>query len=564
MPSISLYPGNAPLDFEAGTPGFTLVNLSGSTVYYGHDSSVSSINATGNVPVGSSQVLTGDVFLVLDRSGVRTQINLTDVSSNEVVRVISTMTTDIGPMVTPAAVPFHTGFFTPRSTNVIMDVDVVGNHAECNGSHTNISMIVGLAASIPLTPTAQAQALKAGAQGFVCGAIGGLPGALHYQTLVTGLQPGVRYAFELSCSIVGYAQWISLPDAAQSIACSAIDGVANLSSPTFGDCLVGITSATKLHVIRSNHFKELVDVLVSGAGIALTAGRTNGQVAMSPDLKRAIVTNYTSGSITVFDLTNPAVPVKVGADITTTATPLAVCYSADSSVAWLASEPAAAHPFVQKISTPGGTPSVGSAIDLGQNSGVNAMELTPDASKLVCFPDPLFATSACWIVNTSNNAVTTVTLPGALLQGSVQNNTTAWCVCSGGQLVKINLTAGTATAAGITVTNWIPAGGMKCFPDGNGAMVVNNSTSGGNTARQILFPPLGATPTEFVSWPGGLSGANNAVSTNMCINSRGTMFWANAAPSNYVTCYYGGAFFCRKSQEAFAGERAQVSFNPAN
>lgn len=495
--------------------------------------------------------------------------------------VESALDADFGALglTSPASSVFKSGSFTAESTSIDFEFDLGVSYSEGLSGNAGITLAYTDAALKPtgrLHFTAQG-VFPANVTFIACGTLGAMAGAatLHFKKRISGFTIGHTYRFELAAAIVGYATNVVLPDTPTGgVSCSNCSVTPNSIIANdglhIGDCIVAACSATKMHLIKSNHLVTLKDELMTGAGKTLTGSRSAGNIAVSPDGKRVAVANFGVNSVSIFDISTAALlasPSQIGSDVTTTTSPNTLKWSPDSSTLWVGDYVAGAG-HVQKITGagyPNTTPVAAAAVSLTDTGlFISYLDFTPDGTKLL-----VGCTGArkVYIVNTSSNAVGTVTLPGSNTTAYVffaSSNTLGYALLSGGGICDINLTTPAVGTVGVVAISTIASAQPYAaqLPDGYSCLVGLSSLPGDQLgARHILLPSQGGGPNEYVGFPIFTSANAHDICRGCAINDHGSFFLG--ATTN-VWIYYGGKMHLANTSSAFTGEHLAVRIERAH
>lgn len=393
------------------------------------------------------------------------------------------------------------------------------------------------------------------------GNTGAYPATSYTKVKVTGLVIGRTYNWELAAGAVGYADLLALPDAPIAMSTSKANPAPSATQGRIGDRIVAVASATKLHVILQNHSTTVSDQILTGSGMPLTATRTTGAVAVSPNGLRVAVTNYNLNTVSVFDLSIPEIPVQVGSDIASTPSPFAVIWS-DNDTFWVTDLFTVGH--IQKFTgASGASPAAGTitTIDGALTFSITQLSITPDASKIVFTGSQ---PKVYW-VNTATNGVTSVAAPStAAIAACALSNTTAIVLYGATPSAAILTFASSTFGTAASSSAWASPLGIWGLSDAFSALVIENvaNTTRGNI-RHLMLPSSGSTSTivEYTNW------AATGTPTCATIDEHGNIYVCATLTGGTawtITQWFGGVTNIRPSYNEFYGEKAIVQATPAH
>ncbi len=454
-----------------------------------------------------------------------------------------------------ASSSLHTGTFVPLGTVAEVTVRVHALNTNQLAGYMGLVFFYSTN-SQPIWPDNQASD-RSGVTRVNLGGLSGQPATLERTIKLTGLTAGATYNFSVAGGIIGYASTVTTTDALTNISVSNQSAIAT-DVGDFGDAILAATSqnANRLYIIRSNHWVRIDDEFYTGStGIDLTSGRGAGSVAISPNRKRVVVTNFSLNNLTLFDLSNLSQPTVIGNNLSTMTGPYAVAITPDSTTAWLA-DFGQALPHVQKITgIDGGSPAAASSIQLDSSASNNIthISITPDGTKAVCCG----GSTKVFVVNTSTNGVTVRTVPSGNANAvGILSNTEALVHYSTNQVAIMNLSTGTFGTAFTTAT--APTH-IAAYKDGLTTWNIKNTNVSDNLTQINLPVNTGnSAPVEFthLNQPG--------LPQDACIDDRGNLYVLTNTPNTLVT-YYGSQFLCRPSGAGQSlGEGIQVHVRPAS
>lgn len=476
---------------------------------------------------------------------------------SEATTVETLLATDFTSYTSPGPKVLLSGSFVANASRVTLEIQVVGSQRDALAANASFQFYYASAATVPTGPLAQKSqgAQRTGVTMLNVGAINSYPGQVSWSKRLSGLTVGATYRWDLTATIVGYADSVALPDAPLAVDVSDAVNVTTLASREFGDRIVAVVSATKLHLVQSNHTGNLSNKLRTGAGYALTASRSFGNVAVTPDGLRCLVAHYGVNKASVLDITTLATPTVVGgADLNTLTAPLAVAINPAGTIGVLA-DYAQTPTRLQRITTLNATPALQASFQLdAAAAGITKMDFTPDGTKLLVAG----GLAKVWKVDPTTQAVTAVATPSAKLayQVCALSNTKALVAMGSNELAIWNLSTDTFSTV-VSNAAWTSVQRLAPFGDGAHALLVR-STSLAQESQVILPDALGDTNPEsyvvFGQTATGVDGVND---------NRGNIWLATSSP-NMLYVWFGAEFFCRPSLGGFYSEQAAVRVTPAS
>lgn len=369
---------------------------------------------------------------------------------------------------------------------------------------------------------------------------------------LTGLTPGAEYKWELTVVIVGYQNHVTLPETPQRVVCAKHANVRAGKPYEFNIAAVGLT---KLHVVRSDHQGSAVDELVTGAGIALpTAGANTKGLAITPDGKKAVVTNLESNSVSIADLTTLAAVTTVAAPASRTA-PWGVAITPDGVTAWVAftGNPARLIPLNLATGTWGAEVALSTAGALPFDVDINPAGTRLYVAGVVSAGVEIINLTANGTVGSYSKKVSADASIAAI--AFAPDGAKAY-VISAGKIFIVDVTAETITSTAVDAAI-IPAG-AGVLGDGTTLMVASAGAGAGTKQFwQFNLPDL----SLYAAWPNTPPGSSTPTAPGgqfeaLAITPNGSIIEGCGANLNI---FYGGQFNCRPSTPFF-GERLDLRF----
>jgi hypothetical protein len=280
---------------------------------------------------------------------------------------------------------------------------------------------------------------------------------------------------------------------------------------------------------------------------------------VSPNGKRVAVINYSLNTFSLYDLTNPAIPVDiVGSFASNLTSPFCVVWS-DNDTFWMFDYGIIGH-FVKVTGASGGAPSVGAAtaIDGTIVQAIGTVSVTPDGSKIILAGSQ----PKVYILTTATSVITSVAAPvSAAIAAGWLDNTHALVIYGPTPTAAIltvpALTFDTSTAlASAALASPL---GVYGFTDGHAALVIENvvNTTRGNV-RHLMMPSSGATVNinEYTNWSG--------IGTPSCaaVDDHGNIYVCTS--NGNMTQWYGTVFNIQPSYDTLYGHKAVIRVTPAH
>lgn len=507
----------------------------------------------------------GDVVVLSTDGRAYTYNGLAWVSGDQLGNTYEySLPTDVTNIITPNPNRLAGGSFVADAATVTLSVEVSASIEDAKAANAEIEFWYGDAALVspPIIQNSQVTGPRANTTRIIVGGIAAYPATTKTEVKLTGLTAGHTYNWEISGGIVGYATLLPLPDTPQAIGVSDAVTVPGATAGVLGDRILAITSATKLHVMKQNHYTSVQDTIMTGSGMPLVSGRTGGQVAVSPNGSRIAVTNYNLNTVSVYDIASvvsngPGTPSLV-ATVASTPSPYAVVWS-DNDTFWIADLFVIGH--IQKFTgASGASPTAASALTLDGTivQSIFSLQITPDNSKLLVAGSG--SNSKVYTVATATNTITSVTVPSGTggMIGPLDNLTALVHYGAGPSMAVLTFSSMTF-GTGVTNAAWATANVLMGFNDAKAALLILGvaDTTRFNV-RHIIMPASGATTalTEYVAW--------SAVGTPVCActDDHGNIYVCTS--NGNLSQWFGGVFHIRPTWLAFFGEKLIVRVTPAH
>lgn len=451
--------------------------------------------------------------------------------------------------------------FTPTASKATIDVSGIAEFLESGLGHGKIELYYGDPSLAPFVANIGEfnQPLPAGVTRLPVGVVGSRVGPFSLRQEITGLTPGAPVAFEISVQIVGGQMWVpSLPEAVTYAAIQKSFDFYGLFPGTGrkpGDVFVALRGATKVMVLKSNHYLNTGEDTLVGS-VTLTSSANAMRLAMLADGSKVLAPNYDTNKLAVvtvpaLGLTEVSLPAsRTGpSDAAVTpdgATAYVVCYSSG---------------HVCKFDVAAGTFDDSKTLSLGATNSALIVSINPAGTRLYV---SMIASRTIKVLDITGSTPTVVATIGPLGTGgdmisrvAVAPDDVKGYVVVGTKIYPITLANNTV---GTGVAHGIPSPGPPRVMSDNTALFIPNFAQGANTSQvyQFNLPEL----SLFQKWPNLFGAVTRSSAPEIVLSPFGAIF----VPHNEafaLNVWPGGRFSLRKSYEAFQGEHLTVRASPA-
>lgn len=498
----------------------------------------------GQLVVFTEAVDAGDVFIPLDRVGPITPFST---GGGGVTSGIyqHTLATDIY-LTSPAAITLDEGTFTPRSSTVIIEVRASVGIIEGAGMRAILNFLYGDPAYAPLN-SEQQNVPNPHASSKLIGPVSA-SGTVSRRFKLTGLTPGHPVKFEITGGIVGYENFIQLPETPVYLSSSQRDpapgGVGGFNW-NLRDFFIAARGASKGMLIRSNHaVGDLRDELVATWDLP---GITNSNnIKITPDGTKVVCPNYVENTITVFDVATLEVQGTYALPGGYT-NPQTVAITPDSTKAYIAcvgTSPGKILPMTIASGTFGTGWNAGNGPHNPAVSTDGTRLFVPRYfdGKMSSFDLP----GGAFRAEVSYSGVAAAVLP--IPTTSVPFGTTVAFLVAGTRIYAFH--SDDTIAAPVNNTDWVGTATARLLSDGRTLLIGSNRADLPFQIYHVNIPG----GTEFTRWSNQFGATKYAV-TDMALTRNGSIFLPIA---NGLNVYYGGVATITPSQGAFLAEYLDV------
>lgn len=447
---------------------------------------------------------------------------------------------------TPAVIQALTGSFTAKRTTVTVDIDISHHTHEHLGGHVGWWFFYGPdGADLSIDTEAELSSLGAGVVKKRIGTVSAYAGSTHRTLVLTGLTVGAVYDYSVSCAVVGGFAQIALGKQPIGIAVSQTETAA------LDSALSVVTRNTDgtASVLKARHEFGFTDT-VAGT-VTLTSGGSSGNVALTPDGVRALISNLTPDTVSVVTtgLVTGAAPAQQAAYSTgASSDPFAVvCERHNSTHGWVGM---LATGTVRRVTLADGTLGTAYSLDAPDNA-TTGMGMAINAAGTV-----LYAVSQTegkvYKVQTSDGAI----LASAAITGGVwdlaitPDDSTLFVICRTSEDIVPVATSDLALGTRVVPTR--NPYSIDVFPDQRA--LVTSSDEAGDEMEQFSISGTGAATvlTNYVDFdnPGGAA-------YDVAISPKGAIYSSNFTGST-VNLWPGGKVVVDTGSDFYLGELSVV------